>query len=534
MLKGTSTKIWSALAGAALAIFAGAGTPQAATPKDTLVMAKAIDDIVTLDPAEVYEFTGGEIINNLYDRIMTFDPKDYTKVIGGATRSYSVSADGLTLTFKMRKGIKFPSGREMTATDAAFSLQRVVILDKTPAFILTQFGWTKDNVKQMITAPDNGTLVLKISKPFAPTFVLNCLTSGVASVVDQQEVMKHEQGGDLGYAWLKSHSAGSGAYVIDAWNAKDSVVMHANPHFHGGAIKMKRVVLKHVAESTAQRLLVEKGDVDIARNLTADQIKAIASDKNLVVETEPKTNIYYFAVSVKDPKLANPKVQQALRWLIDYQGMAKTFLAGQFKVHQAWWGSGSAGALDDTPFHLDVAKAKALLAEAGFPNGFPLDVDVANVAPFTDMAQSLQSTFAQAGIKVNLIQSDQRQVITKYRARKHQAVLLYWSPDYLDPHSTADYFARNPDNSDNAKTKTIAWRNSWQDVALTKETDAALLEKDAKKRMADYVDIQRKMQQSGPIMVMFQQNEQAVLRKNVKHFILGPSFDTVVYWKVTK
>lgn len=534
MLHNARLKVRSMAAGAALAALASLGAAHAATPSDTLVIAKAIDDIITLDPAEVYEFTGGEIINNLYDRIMTFDPADFTKLVGGAAESYSVSDDGLTLTFKMRKGVKFFSGREMTAKDAAFSLQRVVILDKTPAFILTQFGWTKDNVKQMVTAPDDGTLVLRISKPFAPTFVLNCLTAGVASVVDEEEVMKHAEGGDLGYNWLKTNSAGSGAYRIVAWKAKDSVVFEANPHFHAGMAKMKHVVLRHVAEATAQRLLVEKGDVDIARNLTADQIKAVSSDPNLTVETEPKTNIYYFAVNVKDPKLANPKVQQALRWLIDYQGMAKSFLAGQFKVHQAFWGSGTAGALDDTPFHLDVAKGKALLAEAGFPDGFPLDIDVANVAPFTDIAQSIQSTFGQAGIKVNLTQADQRQVLTKYRARKQQAVIIYWSPDYLDPHSTADYFARNPNNADDSNIKTMAWRNSWQDVALTKETDAALLEKDPKKRMDDYIEIQRKMQRSGPIMVMFQQNEQAVLRKNVKHFILGPSFDTVIYWKTTK
>ncbi|HYB10052.1 MAG TPA: ABC transporter substrate-binding protein [Alphaproteobacteria bacterium] len=534
MFKISRRDIGALLIGAGLAALAGVTGVQGATPGDTLVMAKAIDDIISLDPAEVYEFSGGEIINNVYDRIMTFDPKDFTKLVGGAAESYAVSDDGLTLTLKMRKGIKFPSGRESTAGDAAFSLQRVVILDKTPAFILTQFGWTKDNVKEMVTAPDDSTLVLKITKPFAPTFVLNCLTSGVGSVVDQEEAMKHAQGDDLGYNWLKTNSAGSGAYKVVSWNAKDSVVLEANPNFHAGPAKLKRVVIRHVGEATAQRLLLEKGDADIARNLTADQIKAIAGNKELVVQTEPKTNIYYFAVNVKDPTLANPKVQQALRWLIDYQGMEKTFLEGQFKVHQAFWGSGSAGALDDTPFHLDVAKAKALLAEAGVANGFTIDIDVANAPPFPDVAQSVQSTFGQAGIKVNLVQADQRQVITKYRARKHQGVLLYWSPDYLDPHSTADYFARNPDNSDDAKTKTIAWRNSWDIPELTKETDAALLEKDSTKRMGDYVTLQRKLQQAGPIMIMFQQNEQAVARSNVKGFILGPSFDTVVYWQTTK
>jgi peptide/nickel transport system substrate-binding protein len=152
---------------------------QAATPKDTLVIAKNIDDIISLDPAEVYEPSAGEVINNVYNRLFSFKPGDFTKVVGDVAEKWTVARDGKTFTIHLRQGLTFASGHKLTAADVAFSLQRVVILGKSPAFILTQFGWTADNVKTQVTAPDDRTVVLKLSDAFAPSFLLNALSSSV-------------------------------------------------------------------------------------------------------------------------------------------------------------------------------------------------------------------------------------------------------------------------------------------------------------------------------------------------------------------
>src|SRR5262245_23608506 len=139
-------KFW--IVGAVAVALAAAFTmpsAQAKTPKDALVIAKQIDDIITLDPAEVFEFSGGEVIANVYDRIFTHEPEDTSKLVPGVAESYTVSDDGKTITLKIRPGQKFHSGNPLTAEDVAFSLQRVILLDKTPAFILSQLGWTKDN-----------------------------------------------------------------------------------------------------------------------------------------------------------------------------------------------------------------------------------------------------------------------------------------------------------------------------------------------------------------------------------------------------
>lgn len=509
-------------------------TAQAATPADTLIVARNIDDVISLDPAENFESVGGETLNNLYTRLVTFEPGDFTKLTGGAAESWTASEDGKLITFKIRKGLTFPSGRALTAEDAAFSLQRAILLDKTPAFILSQFGWTKDNVKELVTAPDAETLELRIAIERAPSLVLNALTSTVASVVDKEEAEAHAVDNDFGSAWLRTHTVGTGAYRLIDWKPKQAIALEANPGYYRGAPPLKRVVLRHVPEAASQLLLLQKGDVDIARDLTSDQIETLGSDTNFTVWTDPKQTVFYLNFNLKNDNLNRPKVREALRWLVDYEGIASTLLRGRLVVHQAFIGQGTFGALADTPFHLDVEKAKGLLKEAGLTDGFSVSLNSANSPPASTIAQSLQSTFAKGGVTLNLEQSDRKQVLTKYRGRDYDITLISWEPDYLDPHSTADYFTRNPDNSEEASNKTLPWRASWDIPELTKETDAAAVEKDAEKRKALYLDLQRKLQKDSPLPVLFQSVERTVGAKSVIGFTSGPVGDTLSYALISK
>jgi peptide/nickel transport system substrate-binding protein len=212
------SKSWKLVFCASLIAAAAATAPPrpatAATPVDTLVVAKAIDDIISLDPAEAYELSGIEMITNVYDRIMRFEADDVTKLVGGAAESWTISDDGKTFTFKLRKGMTFHSGAPVTAEDAAFSLQRVVKLDKTPAFLIDQLGWTKDSVDAMVKAVDDSTLQVTINADFAPSLVLSLMSSVVGSIVEKKVALEHEVNGDLGNGWLKTNSAGSGAFVL--------------------------------------------------------------------------------------------------------------------------------------------------------------------------------------------------------------------------------------------------------------------------------------------------------------------------------
>ncbi len=118
----------------------------------------------------------------------------------------------------------------------------------------------------------DGQPQISITEDLSPELVLNALSAGIASVVDMKLVQEHEQDGDMGYEWLKSNSAGSGPFVLRDWKANELVSMEANPNFRAGEPSMKRVIIRHVPEPSAQRLMVEKGDIDMARDLTPDQI----------------------------------------------------------------------------------------------------------------------------------------------------------------------------------------------------------------------------------------------------------------------
>jgi peptide/nickel transport system substrate-binding protein len=501
---------------------------------NTLVVAKNISDITSLDPAEVYEASGGEIMTNVYDRLVRFEANNLTTLVGGVAADWTVSDDAKAFTFHLRRDLTFQSGAPVTAEDAAFSLQRVVLLDKTPAFLLNQFGWTRENVRDLVQSVDSGTVKLTIPKQLAPTLVLNVISSTIGSVVEKKVALAHESGDDLGYAWLRTNAASSGAFALTSWKSDEIVVLDANPKYHLGAPKLKRVVIQHVAEPATQLLMLQHGDADMARDLTADQTSALAGNNAIAVDSKPSVNTYYVALNQSDPRLANPKVRLALRYLIDYAGMTNSFLKGQFTVHQPFLPNGIWSAIDDNPYALDVAKAKALLAEAGYPNGFDVTLDAFSDAPWASMAQSIQSTMGQAGVHVSILSAEDKQVWTRYRARKHQMLLIQWSPDYLDPHSNAEAFARNTDNSENTKAKTLAWRNTWSDPKLSAQVDAGVQERDPAKRKAIYQELQKEVVADSPYLIMFQSVVQVARRKQVQDFVFGSYWDLAFYRMVTK
>jgi peptide/nickel transport system substrate-binding protein len=511
-----------------------AGPALAATPKDTVVMAKQIDDIISLDPAESFEFSGSEVTGNIYERLIAYDLNDVSKLKGELADSWSVGADGKTYTFKMKKGTKFASGNPVTAQDAAYSLQRAVIMNKTPGFILTQFGFSKDNAKEKIRATDDSTLVVETGDQVAPTFFYYCLTAVIGGIVDMKTVQAHEKDGDFGNEWLKTNSAGSGPFKLISWKANDSYVLERNDNYQGTKAIPRRVVVRHVAEPASQRLLLEKGDIDYARNLTKDQLDAIKGNANIATQQNRKGSLWYVSVNQKNPNLAKPEVREALKWLIDYASIEENILRGSFVVHQAFLPKGFLGAIDDKPYKFDLAKAKALLAKAGVPDGFSVTMDVRNTSPSVDIAQAIQASWAKAGIKLELLPGDGKQVITKYRARNHDVMLLQWGADYQDPHSNAETFAMNTDNTDASKSKTLAWRNSWDIPDMTKQTAAAVRERDAKKRQAMYEAIQREHQRVSPFIIMFQEIEVAAHGKNVDGFVIGPSFENNLYAGIKK
>jgi peptide/nickel transport system substrate-binding protein len=437
------------------------------------------------------------------------------------------------MTFQIASGLVFESGRPVTAEDAAFSLQRGILLGKTPSFITRQFGWTRDNVREMVRA-DGATLVLRFARPYAPDLVLSAMTAGIASIVDRVEVMAHEKDGDLGNAWLRTHSAGCGPYRLVDWRPKEAFVLAASPRFSGPAPGVKQVIVRHVPDPSAQRLLLEKGDVDVALDLRPDQLQAVASNPALHLEPMPRGSVFYVALNQQHPILAKPLVWQALRWLIDYEGISSNLFHGQLRINQSFLTEGVPYAIQETPYRLDVAKAKQLLAEAGHPDGFSITFDAVSISPYNDLAQSLQASFAQAGVKLDLKIADISQVLSRYRQRRQDMIVFVKALDYNDPNSIADFFTRNDDDSDANTNRNAAWRNHWVIPELTQRTTDATGEQDPARRRAIYADLQRKVMTDSPLLLAFQQIDTAATRAGVAGYRGGLCFDSTYYARIRK
>ncbi|MFP5076845.1 ABC transporter substrate-binding protein [Rhizobium sp. YIM 134829] len=546
MMRFTKTPFRRLAAGVAMAMMLSAGAPAAyaAPPADTLVQAWAIDDIISLDPGEAFEISTAEITANTYNLLVRLDLADTSKVKGDLAESWTVSDDGLTYTFKLKSGMTFASGNPITAEDVAWSIERVIKMDKSPAFILTQFGLNGDNVTEKAKAVDPTTFTLTVDKAYAPSFVLNCLTATVGSIVDKKLVLEHvaavtpsaeyKWDNDFGNGWLKTNFAGSGPFKLREWRANEVVVLERNDNYFGEKPKLARVIYRHLKESSGQRLALENGDIDIARNLDPGDLDAVAKNDQITQDAAPKGTVFYFSLNQKNPNLAKPEVVEAFKYLVDYSGIGATLIKGIGEVHQTFLPKGVLGELDENPYKFDVAKAKELLAKAGLPDGFSVTMDVRNNEPTTGIAQSIQQTAAQAGIKIEIIPGDGKQTLTKFRARTHDIYIGIWGQDYFDPNSNAETFTINYDNSDEGKNKTLAWRNAWDVPDLTEQTKAALLEKDPTKRADIYKGLQKAVLERGPFVLVYQVTEVAGLNKAVKGFKLGPSFDNTFLEGVSK
>lgn len=519
-----------AMLGAALAVSSALAAP----PRDTLVVADAIDDVLTLDPGEVGEVGGVLASSQIYQSLVSLDVDAPTRIKGLLAESWTISPDGRTFTFKMNPRARFASGNPVTAWDAEFSLRRLIHMRSRSAFIIGQFGLSPENVDGRIRALNDQTLVIEIADTYAPSFLFYCLASYIGAIVDSKIVKAHEVAGDWGNGWLKaSNSAGSGPFALGEWRPGQSILLNRNENYWGTAPSLERILIRHVAESSAQRSMLEAGEIDIANRLRPDDFDAIAANPELSVINGRSSNIYYLGLNVRNQYLANPMVVQAMKYLIDYQGIVATISRGTMEVHQTLLPDGLLGAIDYKPYQFNLEKAQALLEEGGISGDFSLDMVVRDTQPYTDVANAIKTTMATAGINLNLQIVDGREWLNRYRNHDLDIWLGIWGPDYPDPHSNAKAFAVNkqdaPDGSDS-----LADRFGWKAGPLSPATMAAIREQDTDKRKAMYEAIQKAHTDASPFILMFQEVRKVAVNAGVKGLVTGTSFSDDRYWAVSK
>lgn len=499
----------------AAAISSAPITAYAATPEDQLVIALTMSSMRGLDPNEINQLETAEVVANLYDRLVVLPADNIAQPAPGLAESWTVSADGKTFTFKIRSGVKFHSGNALTAKDVEWSLRRLVKLGLAPSVDLRQWGFKEDNVETLIKATDDTTLVLQTLEVWNPNLILFSLASFSTSILDSALLAQHDKNADMGREFLQANDAGSGPYSLRTWRSNDILIADAFKDYWQGAPKMRRVILRHLPESAAQRLQLEAGDIDVATRLSSTDLNALDQGGKVTIQKTPGFGFYYLALNQKDEILSNPKVREAFRYLIDYDGLAGTVMKYYGIKQQTIVPRGLPGAVDENPYKLDIEKAKQLLTEAGYPDGFSKVYYATPVTPEYEVAQSLQANAAKAGIKLDLQGGDH---IGKFRSREFQIFSARSGERLPDPHAILQSYATNANNSDEAKlTGLNAWRTAWdvpkdiQDMVI-----AAAHEPDQAKRTDLYSKINKAYLAASPALVTsFLRTDAKAVRKDI-------------------
>ncbi len=397
------------------------------------------DDITTLDPAIGYDWVNWSMIKSLYSRLMDYKPGT-PELEPSLAESFTISPDGLTYTFKLRKGVKFSNGREVVASDVKYSIERAVN-PKTQGPGAGFFGAIqgyedvsggKAETLSGIETPDAGTVVFKLSRPDA-TF-LHVLAINFASVVPKEAV--DAAGGDFG-----KKPVGSGTFVLKDWTIGQKLTFERNkdyyvkdmPHIDGFTVEVSQ-------EPLVALLRLQKGEVDIAGDGIPPakylEVKNSADGAKMIVDGE-QLNTGYVTLNTKIKPFDNVKVRQAVNMAINKERVTRILNGRATPANQPLPPLMPGYDKSFKGYAYDVAKAKALLAEAGFPNGFETVLYSTNTDPQPRIAQAIQQDLAAVGIKAEVRALAQANVISAGGTEGEAPMIwsggMAWIADFPDP-----------------------------------------------------------------------------------------------------
>lgn len=505
----------------------GGAAPGGSAPvysrEQTVVIAVDISDAVSLDPNLAYEFGSISADLQMYSTLVRFPAGNLTQPRPEVASSWEVSKDGRTYTFHLKHGIKFSSGNLLTAEDVVYSFQRVVSLPKDPAsWLITQMGIDESNVLNLIKAPDPYTVVITLPKPFSPGAFLSIMANPVSSVVDGKVVRAHIQGNDWGSAWLNDHSAGSGPFQLVQWERQVKIELVANPNYNiGPAPAIKRIVFPNIMENTVQRQLLGRGDADIAWNLSAAQLATLKQDPRFFVAQTPDLAMEYLGMDVKNvPAFGKAEVRRAVKYALDYDGIIRDLLQGNATPLQGIIPKGLFGYDPSLPFKHDPAKAKQLLAEAGFGGGFSVELlastgTEAGGISAGDLASKIKNDLGAVGIRVDVRQVATDEKLKTYRGQKAQMVVLSWFVDYPDPDDFAKPFG-------DYTQKSLAWRLQYYNDPLSTLVGQASALQNTPERAGLYKKINDISAQDGPFAIIYQPMISLGVSKRLKNLVFDP------------
>ena len=513
---------------------AGCGSSSSAARKDVLIYAQS-DDPKTLDPINTDIAEAVHVITNVFDMLVTYDEAT-TEIVPSLAESWETSADGLTWTFHLRKGVLFHDGSTCDSAAVKLTFDRMLAPlgvdgptssdkpgdkppkeragDKPPkkeggespskrglvahphVYDAARPYQSAYNMIQSVETPDESTVVFKLFHPSA--IFLNNLAMFCASISSPRGLDEYGRG-------FAEHPVGTGPFKFVKWSRGQQIVLERFDGHWRGPAKIKTLIIVPVKENATRVQRLERGEIHIAEGLSPVELDVLAKNKRLVVQSHEAMNVAYLTMNVEKPPLDNLRVRQAIACAIDKRALLQIGYGGNAEVAVSMvpptlWGHDKS--LQDEPF--DLAKAKRLLVAAADEDGIKLpiklELSVMNQARTylqqpLPMAGFLKDSLSQIGIQVSIRGRDVNEHFRALMAGEHELGLAGWNSDNNDPDNFL-YQLLDPDNIGVSGNNLSRFRSErLHELLLAGQT-----EMNQEKRLRIYSDAQKLILQEVPVI----------------------------------
>jgi peptide/nickel transport system substrate-binding protein len=489
--------------------------PAAAQPVGTLVVG-LVAEPVNLDPAQVTDLNSNRVGRRIVETLVTF-PEESTQIVPGLAESWTISKDGLRYTFKLRKGVTFHDGTPFTAEAVKFSIERQIMpehpfnkLGKYP-FANYFFGTVK---AVEVIDPQTVEIVLKEAR----ASFLAVLTAGAASIVSPTAVRKW--GAD--YAL---HPVGTGPFKFVQWDSGQKVVLERNPSYWRFPVKLERVIYRSIVEDQARLTELLTGSLDLIVGVPPDFVGQLEKDARLTLLKQVGAHVWYLGINNQKKPFEDKRVRQALNYAVNKEAIVRDVLKGTGAASAGPVLPGTWGA-DPTikPFAYDPARAKKLLAEAGYPNGFSTTLwtpeSGSGMQSSVAMSTVIQSNLKAVGINVTLQTMEWGAFLAKLRTKEQELFALSWMAGNEDPDMVMYPLLHSTQWTPGGPNRALYKNPKFDDLL-----HQARISTDQAKRAELYREAQRILHDDPPWIFIDHEIQVAAHTKRVQGFKLHPSFD---------
>ncbi len=496
---------------------AGSGASGNAPP---LVMAR-VKDAVVLDPSHATDGLSLNTTNEVMQGIVTFKPGSFD-VVGDAAKSWTRSADGKTWTFELYPNLVFSDGTPLDAKAVKFNLDRWR-LSTNPAHGNFTYSYYADDFGGFpgaitgVQAPSATRVVVTLAKPLGPF---------LRDIAEQSFGLGSPQAITADPKAFELKPVGSGPYMVAEWQRDDHITLVANPKFRGPKPGYQTVIIRDIPDQATSVLSIQKGDIDILTDPRPDDAKALAKQTGITVLEQPSNNVSYVAMDVEKKPFGDVRVRRAVAYALDAATMAKSLYSSGAVVADNWTPPGMLGGNPAVKAYAhDVAKAKSLLAEAGFPRGFATTLSYSTAPrPYLPepqrVAETIQAELAQAGIQITLQPDEWGVFLDKVKHGRHDMCLIGWTGDNGDP----DNFFYPLLDQDSARKDGNAQNYSfWRDPAFHKLMLAGQATVDDAQRRKIYQQANAMVHDQAPAISLVHTTVPLVMKSSIEGFVPSPN-----------